>query len=687
VGSSTEAGEEILAQPAAHEDDEPEAARPRHRARWIVVIGSLVIFGSLAALLMTALALQDDLSRGRASMESGRQALAAGETAEAAASFRQARAWFESARGLAGNPLLRAVGWAPILGRTADAVRAISGSAVMTADAAIAIADTTSQIPGGLAGLVPGGGVVPIDRIRPIAAAAAEADALVERALADVASAPDSLLLGPVAEARRDAEEELGELHDTVHAASLVLNGLPGFLGEDGARTYFFGAQNPAELRGTGGLIGAYSLLTIDAGSFHFSPFVPIHGLDSTPLDALEPPNEDYARNYNHFRRHDRFWTAINVMPDFPSVAKAILTSYRAATGDGLDGVIVADPFALEALLSTTGPVALPGSDIEIGADNVVSFTTNEAYSIYDDSPTRKRILGDVAKAAFERFIAQPSADLDDLRRLLGTAAERHIQIYSEDPLMQEGLRATPVGGALVPPGSDGDLVSVVVNSSAGSKVDFYQERRIRYSVTLRPDGTAASILDLTLRNDAPSKGLARYVIGPYEPGEDDGTVGPILETLVAGESVALVNVYCGSDCVPGETVRNNREIGLGTREDLGVRYVQDYFSILSRERASLSVSWEDPQAWEGNSSGGTYRLTIADQVTIRPTEYRVRIEPPDGMSFASVTAPFRLLDGAAVFEGLPGSRLDAELEFSPSLPTRWWRNVTRFLTTPVFRL
>ena len=144
--------------------------------------------------------------------------------------------------------------------------------------------------------------------------------------------------------------------------------------------------------------------------------------------------------------------------------------------------MILADPFAEAALLEAAGPVRLPGYDVEIDADNVVAFTTNEAYSLFTDSVRRKRLLGDVARAAFERFVNQPSADQGDLRELLEAAGGRHIQVFSEDPVMQEGLRRTPVGGALRPLGADDDLVSVVVNSGAGSKVDFYQERNIRYA-------------------------------------------------------------------------------------------------------------------------------------------------------------------------------------------------------------
>ena len=83
---------------------------------------------------------------------------------------------------------------------------------------------------------------------------------------------------------------------------------------------------------------------------------------------------------------------------------------------------------------------------------------------------------------------------------------------------MQEGLRRTPVGGALRPLGADDDLVSVVVNSGAGSKVDFYQERNVGYRVELDDDGSASAELELTLRNHAPTSGQPPYVIGPFRP-------------------------------------------------------------------------------------------------------------------------------------------------------------------------
>ncbi|HEU5310551.1 MAG TPA: DUF4012 domain-containing protein, partial [Candidatus Eisenbacteria bacterium] len=368
----------------------------------MVVLGLILAAVGLLALslTMTVREVRRDLLRGRSAMEQGRAELVAADAEAASDSFREGRLLFDRAENRTNGFAFRAVGWLPIVGRTTDAITAVADSAGMAADATIVLSDAAAQIPGGLSGLAPSRGRIPIDRFQALARAAADADEIMTAAVVRLEGAPTSLLLGPVGPARRDAQSELRELSDTVHTTSLLLKGLPTFMGSEDPRTYFFGAQNPAELRGTGGLIGAYSILRIDAGRFHFSPFVPIHNLVEPPLRSIPSPNEDYSANYDQFRRGGRFWTSINVMPDFPSVARAILNSYEAATGTRLDGVILADPFAEAALLEATGPVRLPGYDVEIDADNVVAFTTNEAYSLLTDPVQRKQVLGDVARVA-----------------------------------------------------------------------------------------------------------------------------------------------------------------------------------------------------------------------------------------------------------------------------------------------
>jgi len=183
------------------------------------------------------------------------------------------------------------------------------------------------------------------------------------------------------------------------------------------------------------------------------------------------------------------------------------------------------------------------------------------------------------------------------------------------------------------------------------------------------------------LSNHAPTSGQPTYVIGPIQA---SGRVGRILKTLEPGESVALVNVYCGPDCLPGEARLDGAPTTVGSAVDLGMRYVQDYYAIPSGEKRSLNVTWDDPRAWFGNSSGGVYRLTFANQVTIRPTTVMIHIKAPSGMRIVSASSPLRIVDGSALYEGEPGSELDFNVRFRPPLPVRLWRNVIRFLNRPV---
>jgi len=54
------------------------------------------------------------------------------------------------------------------------------------------------------------------------------------------------------------------------------------------------------------------------------------------------------------------FWNNVTMSPDMPSVALAASDMYLQSGGRPVDGVIVADPYALQAVVTLTGPLALP---------------------------------------------------------------------------------------------------------------------------------------------------------------------------------------------------------------------------------------------------------------------------------------------------------------------------------------
>jgi len=633
-----------------------------------------VVVGVLLGLsFVSALSLRGHLQDARAAMNAGKRELLAGDARAASHSFQDAAAAFDRAADGAESPWMRVVGWLPILGRTPDTINAIAYAGEETAGAGHTIAEAVARLPGGLGSLAPSGGRFPVERIAGLGGAVQEAATLVSRAHARLQAAPDEMLPGVVDDARWEAEIQLGYLSRSLEAASGVLEGLPGFLGADGPRRYFFGAQNPAEIRGTGGLIGAYSIVTATDGEFEFSDFHPIQELPLLTTEEVEPPSADYARNYNYYRSTDGFWLNANMTPDFPSAAEALELSYEAATGEQLDGVIAADPFALEALLEVTGPTEVPQLGLEVDAADVVAFTTNEAYARFKDAPTRKLVLGAVASGVFDRFLHVADPSIRQLRVLADAAGEGHISIFTDDEGMQAGLAATGVGGAL--PHPTGDFLSVVQNNGSASKVDFYLERTITHHVRLEEEGTATATTAITLRNEAPDHGMPRYVIGPFRGISE------------AGENVPLVFLYCGAQCTLDEAERDGEPVDLGSGTELGLSYYRDYFDVPSGGSARLVTRTSTPGAWEGNSSGGTYRLTFLSQTTIRPTRVRIEIELPEGMQVAQASESLRVEDDTLVYEGVPPRLLELEVRFRPPFLLRMWRNVTRPLSEPLLRI
>jgi hypothetical protein len=629
----------------------------------------ILVLGAVAAL-----GVRSELSDGREAIQAGKGKLIGGDAAHAASDFDRAAAAFGRAAGGSRALPLRILGWIPLVGRTPDAVTAIADAGLRTAQAGGEVARGIAALPGGVESLAPDHGAIPIEPLRTLAQPLARADELASEAYDVIHSAPETLLIGPVGDARRQAEDQLRPLSETFSAAAAIVRGLPAFLGEKRPSRFYFAAAGPAEQRGTGGLIGAYSVMTIDDGSVSFSPFRAVQGLPLPDVSDVPSPSEEFSRNYDRFRDANGFWLNVNMTPDFPLAARAMQLALEHETNIRVDGVVQADPFALRALLELTGSAPVPGLGVAVDAHNVVPFTTNEAYVRFaHDSETRKLVLGEVAKTVVERFFEEAQPSVGGLRKLVATMAEGHVQVYTDDPRMEQGLSETGVGGSL--PRTDGDFLSVIQNNGGGQKIDFYADRRVDYRVDLRDDGSARADLGVTLENEAPDSGLPPYVIGPI-PGVSD-----------AGENAAIFSAYCRADCLLRGAELNGSESDLRTGLESGYRYYQGEIRVASGAAGTFQTSLESPTAWQGNSSGGAYTLTFLNQTTIRPTRLHVEIRVPDGMQVRSMGPALELHGDTVVYDGVPGRELELEVTFSPPLAQRLWRDVTRFLSQPVIRL
>ncbi len=638
--------------------------RGGRRLVWAVVAMLVVAFLAVLVLAgISALGVRRHLIDGRDALDRGKSDLIDGDAAAAQSEFDSAHEAFRAGADGARSIWLSIAGAIPVVGNTPDAVRAVADAGLKTADAASGIAGAVADLPGGLGALAPTDAGIPIDRLAGLTEATARADELTGQALQTLEDAPTQMVLAPVDSARSEAQAMLETLHRQLHAGSSILDGLPAFLGADGPRHYLFGASNPAELRGTGGLIGAYAILTMDRGRFSFSDFRPIQSLPRPNVNAVPSPSQEYSDNWDFYRSGIGLWVNTNMTPDFPQAADALWLTYEATTGDNLDGVVVADPFALKALMHVTDPVEVGSTGIELTDKNIVPFVSNQAYALFNTAAERKLVLGRVAQAVLGGFLAQKGDTQAKLHALLQAFNDGHVLAWSVDPEMQRALAMTTVGGAFHPSGTD--AISVVTNSASGTKLDYYQKRTVSYDVQLGGGGTASAALTVDLENDSPTSGFPPYVIGPYKH-----------FSTQPGENVAVVDLYCDMLCGLENATRDGRPVELSHHRSGGYPFFEDYVRTPSGKTTTITADLVLAQAWDGDDRGGTYRLSFVGQTTIIPTRLRVSIAPPAGMRFTSVDAQLTRSGDRVVYDGTPSGDIDLQVSFAPSLPIRIWRNL-----------
>jgi hypothetical protein len=648
----------------------PPPAGSRRGLLTALALGALAVFGVLViASAIVGIGIRSETDAGRTAITQGTRQLSAGELGRALEHFETAESRFASGADRASEGLGGMLARLPVLGRSFDVAAGVSEAGAMLAGAGADLTRSIAAIPGGLGALAPSEGRLPIDPLSSLADDVNRAAMEARAAYETIRATPSTLIPAPVADTRFEAEEQAAAASRSLEAASLIIEGMPAFAGANGPRRYIVIAESPSEQRGTGGLGGAYAIMTARDGAFTIGPFSPILTLPEARPGQVPAPNPDFGSNWDSYGGAGS-WRDLNMTPDFPSAARAILSLYEFGTGEGLDGVIVADPFAVKELFRVTGPAEIPSLGTRVSARTVVDFLSNEAYVLFDRPADRKTLLGDVVGVAFGEFLSDRGQRVRKVDAIAHAVAGGHLKIYPTDPTLRRGLELARLDrGLRAPDGSD--LLAVHVNSRSGSKVDFYAERSIRYDVLLGGEGEAIATTDIAISNDAPTGGAPRYVIGP----------GKGFEGVEPGDNVSIVTASCPSDCELIEAERNGRDQAMRVNEELGRPRYQDYFTTGGGERSTLKIVTHRHDVWAGDSSGGVYRLTVLPQVTIQPTRLEVVIRPPAGTNVVWASERVTLRDGMAIWRGEPEGRLDLVFRFRARAPLRWWRNLTNALS------
>ncbi|MEO6879495.1 MAG: DUF4012 domain-containing protein [Mycobacteriaceae bacterium] len=523
------------------EDQSSGTGRPNRRVRTVVLGALVLLLLGVAYVGYQAWHVRAELTAAQKQLGIARTAVSDGKLDLASVAVGVASKDAASARGRTSSWVWRGAAHLPLVGPTFQTVGQLSAVADDVVDQ---VAVPVVKAGGGINlkrlraadGAVDLGAVV---KAQPAVHAAALAMPALVRRAHDVGSAG---LVSQVDAARTDLVGQVDQLAGLLDTADRTLTLVPAMLGADGPRNYFVGFQTNAESRGTGGLVGAYAIITADRGRLKITRMGNNDDLDTGAAPGIDL-GADFAHRYSPYGS-TRAWYNSNLTAHFPYAAQIWASLWKQQTGQQIDGAALVDPVALSYMLAASGPVTLPTGEKVSGA-NVVRLVESEAYSRYaEDNAARLAFQQGVAAAVSTQVLSADSGSLPALVRQLSRAVtERRLAVWSSRPAEQAVLAGTAIADEVS--ATSGPYAGLVVNNAAGNKMDYYLERALTYTAAdCDPKRGSAVTVSLTNTGDpgASYSGYVGGIKGVLRPGVAPGT-DRLLVSLYATSGAGLVSV------------------------------------------------------------------------------------------------------------------------------------------------
>jgi hypothetical protein len=287
------------------------------------------------------------------------------------------------------------------------------------------------------------------------------------------------------AKAKGDIAKGLTQMDSFAGLAPALID----FLGGNGTRTYLVEQPDPAELRGGGGFIGTYSLLTANKGDITLGkagntalidyprPKVGMPGYIAAP-----GPLRQFTNSQGFIFGDSGF------LADFPQAAQTAEMLYLHETKTKVDGVVSLDPWAVAGLLAVTGPIAIPEWNITVDSATFPERVFQQQQLKANQVKNRKAFFPAVAALLIKRVMSLPSSKWGKLISVLNSqVSQRHLQIYVNNELAQKQISQVGWSGAMVRPADVDETMMEVESNFGGDKANHWLARS--YDLVLTPGG------------------------------------------------------------------------------------------------------------------------------------------------------------------------------------------------------
>lgn len=325
---------------------------------------------------------------------------------------------------------------------------------------------------------------------------------------------------------------------------------LPSALGSGGAKRYALLFNNNAELRATGGIAGAISELTADAGRIELGRQLVPDDLNPAEGNGLPVTAEERAL---FGVRLGEYVQNVNLTPDFVRSGELTAALWQNSQGERLDGVVSIDAVALTGLLDATGPITV--GDREITAEDATSVLLVDVYREIADRAQQDAFFGDVTRAVFDKLFSEGTPLVALLKQFSTAAAEGRIAVWFSDPALQTMTAGGTLGGPLAQLSDDGAPVGVFFADGTAGKMDGYLEGSVTATCSGQK-GSRTIAATATLASTAPDDiATAPWVV-----------TGPGVSGLPAGHIRTMVQFGATDSLRPTGITVDGEEVELRTR-------------------------------------------------------------------------------------------------------------------------
>lgn len=328
---------------------------------------------------------------------------------------------------------------------------------------------------------------------------------------ADISALPPNLITRQQLAELRGLVAEWPHVHTQLALVDAWLQAAPALLGVNGPERLLVELMDRGEMRSTGGYIGDYGVMTIEAGKLQPFTLNDIYTLDAPYMQRAgwrQAPAAYPWWPFPGFALRDS-----NLSANFPTTAKMGIHLLRAEGGPQVQGVVALTSTAIERVLAIVGPVSVPEYHQTVTAQNLEALIRLNTETNYRNIRSlHERFTALLGQAFMNKLHNLSTSQLMAVAKtLLMSLQTKDIQVYLSDKAAEALLSEQGLDNSIAHGPGDG---LTIVDSNAGvNKANAFTTVIYTDTVTLDTHGTATHHLTITYRFDSSNNPSLRYFL------------------------------------------------------------------------------------------------------------------------------------------------------------------------------